>query len=194
MTIWTMQPVEVFDLLKKDKILYCDETKATYLADEGIEFRTQYNWMTSQIIKRIGKPPIGVNYPFWAWHTRDWKHKKPDLREIGYGYKGEKSVRLELEMTNEEVVLSDEEEWHYVLNNFYLGDAESEDEWDKEQEVIDALPELERQKAIEISWEKIFDLNTVVDTKWKIKGRYIQATFWSLRYDQVKNIRYFTAR
>lgn len=46
------------------------------------DFKNAYDWLVVKMEERISKLN-GVNYPVWAWHTRDWKHKKPDLRESG---------------------------------------------------------------------------------------------------------------
>jgi hypothetical protein len=49
-------------------------------------------------------PPNGIKYPIWAWFQ--WsseKHRKPDLRCSGFGNKGEKMVRLTIDVNDKEV-------------------------------------------------------------------------------------------
>ena len=78
---------------------------------------------------RVGNPPDGVNYPIWAWHTVDWKHQKPDLAKTEFRKKGNQ-VCIELEMPEDKVLLSDEEMWHFVLNDYFIGDSENEEDFD----------------------------------------------------------------
>ncbi len=46
----------------------------------GAGIRRNYEWLISQMIKRIGPPPEGVVYPVWAWYKQNGKRKKTDLR------------------------------------------------------------------------------------------------------------------
>ena len=142
---------------------------------------------------RIGKRPKGVSYPIWAWHTRDWQHKKPDLRNIGLGNKGEKSVCIEIEIPDNEVLLHDYDAWHYVLNNWWYDGSFSERDWEKKHNWFDKLSNEEKEILTKKSWERIFDVSSFKND-WFQKGRYIQATFWVLYLKDVKNVRYFIAR
>ena len=56
--------------------------------------------------KRQITHPKDLTLPLWAWHTRDWKHKKPDLRNIGLGTPGEKSVCIEFEIDDKVCFIS----------------------------------------------------------------------------------------
>lgn len=157
-------------------------------------FRERYKWLCDEMIKKIGKPPKGVKYPVWGWHTRNFKHKQPDLRNAGYSYRGDKMVCIELEIPDNQVVLSDFDNWHFVLNNLYLdincSDKKSYDELYKN---LNNLPEKEKEKKIKESWKNIFDIEPV-DTEWQRKGSWIQATFWEIKKENIKNVRFFTAK
>jgi hypothetical protein len=142
---------------------------------------------------RIGRRPNGVSYPIWAWHTRDWKHKKPDLRNIGLGNKGEKSVCIEVEVPDNQVVLTDFDVWHFVLNKWYFDDSYSEEEWEKLHAKYDRLDRDVKEKVKIQSWQKVFDISPF-QNEWCQRGRYIQATFWVLYLKDVKDVRFFTAR
>lgn len=104
-------------------------------------------------------------------------------------YVGE-NVILELEIPDDDVLLSDEENWHYVLNNWYLHDVNNdEDKWNEIDAWFDNLP-LDKQEAIKRKpWERIFDKDNA-DNNWK----FVQATFWELRTEQIKSVRKFTGR
>lgn len=83
MKLWTVQPQEVISIIEKTGEFICDETKSDK------DFRKAYEWIAKEMDKRHIVHPEGLVLPLWAWHTRDWKHKKPDLRNIGLGTPGE---------------------------------------------------------------------------------------------------------
>ena len=192
MRLWTVQPAEVWEILKEQGYFICEPEKSDYLSTEW-GFKKSYDWLVNQMDMRIGKRPKGVSYPIWAWHTRDWQHKKPDLRNIGLGNKGEKSVCIEIEIPDNEVLLHDYDAWHYVLNNWWYDGSFSERDWEKKHNWFDKLSNEEKEILTKKSWERIFDVSPFKND-WFQKGRYIQATFWVLYLKDVKNVRYFIAR
>lgn len=139
---------------------------------------------------RVGLPPNGVQYPFWAWALIDGVSKKPDLRRTEFNnYFGE-NVVLELEIPDTDVLLSDEENWHYVLNDWYLHDVNDEnDKWEEVDAWFDSLPSGEQGLLKRKSWERIFDKHDA-DNGWN----FVQATFWELKTEQVKSVRRFNGR
>lgn len=191
MRVWTVQPLDAYEVLMKNNILTCNPLLSENIQD--FHFGEAYNWLIKEMTSKIGPPPKGVEYPIWAWHTMNWKHKKPDLRESGYLARGQKAVLLELEIPDDQVVLSDFDAWHFVLNKWYYSDAKNEEESDKADAEFEALPENEKQVALENSWKNIFDI-TPFENDWTVKGRYVQATFWELKTEYIKKTQFFTAR
>lgn len=193
MRLWTIQPFEVWEELNRKGYFICDPKKADYISDKEWNFKESYDWLVNQMELRIGRRPKGVSYPIWAWYMRDWKHKKPDLRNVGLGTKGEKSVCIEIEIPNNQVVLTDYDAWHYVLNNWYFDNSTCEEEWEKLHNKFDKLSN-EKQKIVrEQSWQKIFDISPY-ESSWFQRGRYVQATFWTLYLKDVKSVQFFIAR
>ena len=70
MKLWTVQPQEVISIIEKTGEFICDETKSDK------DFRKAYEWIAKEMDKRHIVHPEGLVLPLWAWHTRDWKHKK----------------------------------------------------------------------------------------------------------------------
>jgi len=104
-------------------------------------------------------------------------------------YVGE-NVVIELEIPDDEVLLSDHENWHCVLNDWYLHDVNDEEgKWEENDAWFDNLPSDVKESVKRNSWEKIFDKDET-DNDWD----FVQATFWELRVEQVKNVRRFTGR
>lgn len=189
MRLWTIQPVEVVNILERDGIFTCNPKKSEYYND----FHDSYLWIAAEMDKRNIPHPNGLKLPLWAWHTRDWKHKKPDLRTTGLGTPGKSYVCIEFEIDDKKALLSDYNSWHYVLNHIWFDGSYSEDDWNKKQEWFNSLNPKEKENAIIKSWQNIFD---VVKRKndWFTNGRYVQVTFWELRKDMITNIRYFKAK
>ena len=141
MKLWTVQPQEVISIIEKTGEFICDETKSDK------DFRKAYEWIAKEMDKRHIVHPEGLVLPLWAWHTRDWKHKKPDLRNIGLGTPGEKSVCIEFEIDDLQVLLSDFFAWHSVLNGGFYNDSHTEAEWNEKDAWYEALSG--KQKGIE---------------------------------------------
>ena len=191
MRLWTIQPPEVFEKLQKDGRFVCDHRYEDVALWHYNDYA--YDWLAEQLRQRIGEPPEGVKYPIWAWHTMDWKHKKPDLRYGGYAKRGEKRILIEIEIPDDKVVLTDFDAWHYVLSDWYFDDAGSKEEWDSIHQWYDALPSDKQKEVKERSWLKIFDISKY-ESDWMVRGREIQATFWELRAEQVISHRSFVAK
>ena len=189
MRLWTIQPVELYKRLQKDKIIHCDSALSEHLGENSFGFDFAFDWLAEQMTKRIGDPPVGVQYPVWAWYALDGKNKKPDLRRTEFRHHTEDHVCLEIEIPDVHVLLSDEETWHIILNNGYFCAANDDAGIDAEYEWFDALPESEKYQVKLQSWDRLFDLDADYNP-----ARFVQATFWELLLDQVKSVRYFKGR
>lgn len=192
MLLWTIQPERVWRLLKQEKIFRYNPAKSVYLNGED-DFSAAYGWLAAQMEKRIGKRPEGVTYPVWAWHTFNWKHRKPDLRDHYFSAHYGAYACIEIDISEENVLLSDEENWHFVLNDWFYSGAKSEEEYDRLEAEYNGLPEEEKSKAREKSWEGVFNVEPI-DTDWHRQGCYVQAVFWELRLSQVRKVTWFGRR
>ena len=187
MTLWTIQPEELYFSILKTGRYVCDPQQI------GMpEFTEMYNWLVQQMKERIGEPPEGIIYPVWAWHTQRSKHQKPDLRSERWsnGYDGDKFVCLEIEVPDEQVLLSDYDLWSLILLDVLITETEEED--NEIEKTYKALPPEKQLKLKYENWKRVFDV-TPFDNAWMRRGAWIQATFWSLKKDMIKKVRYFTA-
>ena len=187
MILWTIQPIEVYELIQRIGVYHCDYEKSdmNYLQE-------QYDWLVREMKERIGEPPEGVSYPVWAWYMWEGTRKKPDLRRErwGNGWKGERFACMEIDILEERFILSDFNTWSIILLNGLLADTEEKVEaLEKECE---ALPSEAQKEYKYRNWENVFDL-TYVDNGWIHRGDSIQATFWELRKEDIKKVRFFTA-
>lgn len=187
MRIWTIQPLNIYEQLKNGEAYRCEFEKSQLRDSE--EFHKAYKWMADQMKKRISLPPAGAKYPIWAWHTRDWQHKKPDLRSSDMRHFTEPYVCIELEVPENEVLLSDFDAWHFVLNDFPCIECHSEEEFDQIYDNYSAMNQEEQEKVKTESWDRIFDI-TPMEDEWNINGKYIQASFWELKPEYVVSVRH----
>lgn len=175
MIITTIQPQEVYNICKEQPF-YTDITKSEYSDDEI--FIDAYKWLISVMETKIEKP-FQAEYPIWGWYRFDGKYKL-DLRQHTRIYPPN-YYAITLDIPDDQVLLSDFESWHAVLNKFVLHDLYNENESDfyKNDDYYDRLKESDPNKYHELmvqSWYHIFDLKPNSFSS----GEFIQATFWKI--------------
>lgn len=94
--------------------------------------------------------------------------------------KGLECVLLEVELREEDVLISDFEAWHCVLNRWYLL-------WEDEDEDQPPL-------SIKESWERIFELERLQsDPMWKTSSPMYQGVTGKIPVEQVISVTEFIA-
>lgn len=179
MTLYTIQPLHLYENLILHKSLL---NTGDFINDYTKEFLDSYNWMVEQMLRYGLSKPKKSNYPFWAWYKYSSEKNKPDLRHSAHAPRDTKCVCLELEISDNLVLLSNFDLWHCVLNNIPIFD---DSEWDKKYAEYKKLSTISQNKIKKGSWEKIF--TDLTDSP-------IQATFWELKNQDIKDVRFFTAR
>jgi hypothetical protein len=186
--LWSIQEPTVWDCLQRDGVLSVDPNciDPSYLP--------AYDWLRDQMAGRV--PGYTGCYPWWAWHQ-----PKPDLRSWPgrSHYPGGLSVRLELAVPTERVLLSDYMAWHAVLNHHFLGLTDGEGEaWDAElamcgiDQYLPTLPD-PWNGWMRRSWERIFDLDALAaGGSWSAES--VQATFERLELAHVVAVTEFVTR
>ena len=194
MRLWTIQGIKIYEQLKREGIAYC--TKPEWGDDELFVYA--YQWMAKQMRQRIGEPPIkDIEYPMWAWYQYDSaKRNKPPRSplEVSEGL----SAYMEIELPDNELLLSDFSAWHHVLNQLPLDDYDAISK--ETHRMADAaghhlqFAEYDKllQERIEKSWEAVFDLNRRDDVigKQHRRNRSIQATFWALKQENIVSVEF----
>ena len=187
MILWTMQPLQIYEMIQRMGVYRCDPARSSMMR---MEFTEQYDWLVAKMTERIGPPPEGVKYPVWAWYKQNGKRHKPDLRSErwGYGGDGEPYTCLEIGVPDDQVVLSDFDSWHVPLNNWLLSDTKEEDA--AQESYYKSLTEVQQKAYREWNWERIFDV-TPFENDWIRQGDWVQATFWELKKEQIRAVRFF---
>ena len=171
MTLWTIRSEKAWHSAKKMGFIW-NSTDIEF-------FLTQYHWMAKQMRERLNVPTRRIiTFPVWAWA------KRPDLRNEKHHYNG-RQVLIEFEDDKKNVLLSDFDNWHFVLNTWYFGTQKETNafEWDRKRAglefgVFEQLPWNFRMR-MEESWEKVFDIK---------KKSLVQATLWDIPLENVKKI------
>ena len=187
MILWTSQEEAVYNELLKTGVYRCDLNLSSMK-----DCREKYDWLVRQMKQRIGPPPEQVTYPVWAIYQQDDKRRKPDLRRERWevGCDGERFACIEIEIPDRDVLLSDFDAWCMLLSDFLISDTEQEGCCLEAQ--YEALSPSEKRRMKEKNWERVFDLSPL-NSDWMRRGYDIQATFWELRLEQVRDVRFFRA-
>lgn len=197
--LWSIQSDQAWKALQSSGVLHTD---ARYAFED---FTLAYAWMAEQMAKRLpATRPIADALPLWAWYQYDGENKrKPDLSRAGHLPRGERGVRIEFEIDDDLVLLSDFEVWHYVLNYWYLPASMGKDEEFEARLAKQSLsfyttkplPDPVLDEEIRTSWERIFDLEWAEkDIAAPRAQKSIQATFWELPLQSVRQADEFVAR
>lgn len=184
MVLWTIQPVEVFEELMESGIYCCVPEKSENCAD----FHNAYDWMEEKMISIIGPKPAGIKRPIWAWYCWDGKRIKPDMK-LDEFRESDNVVVMEIDIPDDQVLLTDYNCWHAVLNNSYYHYEKTNEEWEKENKRYGSLPINEQERVKLQSWDK----DVIVAAATCQPMVYIQATFWELKRNQVKHIWFYPA-
>lgn len=129
MLLWTIQNYTAYENMQKTGLLTASEN---HLFCED-DFKFAYDWMGDKMKEHRLMPSTRINYPVWAWYQWEGKRKRRDMREAGHAKRGEKIVQLTMEVPDEDVLLSDFDLFHYVLNYWYLPINEQDDKFFEEE-------------------------------------------------------------
>lgn len=191
--LWTIQDLPAWERLQRDGVLRADGRRVPPY------YRDAYRWMSEQM--RLRLPPNPSRFPLWGWYRWQGVSRcRPDLRCAGHLERRVPGVRIEVDLPDSTVLLSDFGAWHCVLNRSFLPLNDSEDDAlaaELETEGVDhrwPYPEPFRSRVVS-SWQHIFDMDAGDADCWgPSSGRSLQATFWELTLSQVRRFDAFTAR
>ncbi len=183
MKLWTVQPLSILEEINETGVYRCRE-ELSYNLSKKNSLKKQYQWLINKMEQRIGNRPQGVEYPVWAWHTWDFERRCPDADSAAFLERTEDKVLLTLEIPDESVVLTDFDAWQLVMSGAYLTNETDENKLEAQEDYLVSLEGEALQQAIEQSWELVFD-TTKIDTEKLQWGRYIQATIWQIRAEDI---------
>lgn len=142
--VYTIQNAKVLDKLN---------SSGTYKTDRRFicfaHFKKPYQWLANQAKRRI--PGWTEDRPIWVWL------KRPDLRRnrFVYGTNNERLVLIELEVPRDQVLISDFDTWHCVLNESYLPLSNKDfDQFYEKYEKVSGDLTKPGQDLLQKSWER----------------------------------------
>ena len=179
MKLFTIQPKSVLNEINKKGFYTCDIKKSSTvdLTDENKSYNKFYNaykYLVSKMNEKIENKE-NIEFPVWAWY----KYKDYTFNDFASYENGEDIYFIEIEIDDDKVLLTDHSDWHAVLNDYPIIDENKD--FDKEWERLNSLSSSNLKKEKLSSWEKIFlDKDS--------KNNYIQATFFILKKENIKNV------
>lgn len=186
MILWTVQPATAVEDINKYGSFRCVAEKS-YNLSKSNSLKPQYSWLIEKMKKRIGDPPSGVTYPIWAWHTWEYERRQPDTDSAAFVERDYDTVCFVLDVPDNEVVLTDFDAWQIVMNGWYLSYEQNEEKLDALLERLESLSDDEQLEMIKASWENVFLIDELRSENFS-RGEYIQATFWEIKKEYVKEI------
>jgi hypothetical protein len=147
--------------------------------------------MMEQMWERI--PGYSGAFPIWFWYS-----PKPDLRNSGHLNRGERALKIELELPRELLLLSDFQAWNCILNREHLSLSWRDSrEWDRKVKGHDQyhsiLPE-PLESELQSSWTRIFDLGLIKRSRLWAPASSIQGVVERVLLSEVRDVREFVAR
>lgn len=168
MKIWTFKEQSQFESLKANGELYGDYSKILETWDHFIE---PYNWIKTKI------PKMNKDYyPIWAWT------KKPKLSHpLFSNYKNSQQLLIELEVPDQDCLLSCFSLWHCVLNDMVVCNHDNDKIYDRYKRLEKSNPS--RYEKLKLrSWDRI------LNPKWFETTEYLQVCVAKIEKSQIKSI------
>lgn len=178
MLVYTQQPFSVWQQVYLTGVYYPMPGHESLMKNIDNNWKLAYNWMTNQLASQVSKPKKAT-LPIWWWPITKNYFPKCDPS----------NVTILAEIPKTELLASNFELWHFVLNRFYLhsNQNETEDEWNQTENQFDSLPAKKQHQLMLQSWQHIFDLKECHDyhdiqlVSWNIQSKHV---FRVLNYQQ----------
>jgi hypothetical protein len=177
MRLWTIRSEKAWRSAQKG---FSGEFFIWNSADAEWSFQTAYHWMAKQMRERLRIPTRRlITFPVWAWV------KRPDLRWERHNYHG-RQVLIEFEEDAKNVLLSDFDNWHFVLNSYYLGTQKDTNTYERDLKKAG----LRFRRFEQLPW----DFRIRVEKSWEAgvfkirKKSTVQATLWEIPLKNIKKV------
>lgn len=196
MIVWSIRSVSELKILETHGRFFTADQKVPDFR------RDSYAWMAARLGKQVARPPY-INFPVWAWYQwRGPTHPRPDLRVSSHLPRGMEGALIKLDIPEHQLLLSDFQRWHAVLNRHYLPESRRDEErFERALRHSGVKPKWPYPEPfateVEQSWERIFDLSMRMYRRnyWGPRDKVaIQAVFWEIRTENVIEVRRFHAR
>lgn len=184
MIVWSIIPVKDYIILKYyGELAMVDITKSptvTYRYKDRIEvddnvLRT-YNWISNKLREKDPED-YGLKYPRWFWYRYNNVEGKDMINELFSEecLSRDNCMLCSFNLNDNKVLLSDHEDWHAPLNNWYCS---TDDKWTEDGELKFTFTEEQKIK----SWNRIFDIEN---------KPFVQGITWKLFYKDLVDVRFY---
>ena len=187
MIAWSIISIKDYVILKYyGELAMLDITKSptvTYHYKDRIEVDDNilraYNWISNKLREKDPED-YGLKYPRWTW----CRYNNVEGKGIIDEFLSEECVSRHncmicgFNINDNKLLLSDHEDWHAPLNNWYCS---TDDEWTEDGELKFTFTEEQKIK----SWDRIFDMEN---------KPYVQGITWKLFYKDLVDVRFYRGR
>jgi hypothetical protein len=164
-----------------------DPNHSDSIRNDAVKFKEAYTWLYGKAVER-GLVDTGRGM-IWAWYRFGKEgRRKPDVRTLRrMNTSGKKMCCMTLEVPDDKVLLMDTNQWSLRLTGSSCITAEEEamdvEEFVKRQDELYAMPEADRLRYNESTWDLVFDTS---------RATSIEAVFFGLDRSMVKAVQFFT--
>lgn len=186
MRLWTVQPIEVYNQVMSAEGYSVNPNHSDSISNDTAKYKEAYAWLHGKAVER-GLVDSGRGM-IWAWYRFGKEgRRKPDVRTLRkMNTPGRKMCCMTLEIPDEKVLLIDSDQWNLRLNGSACLTAEEEamdgEGFDKRQDELYAMPETDRLRYNESTWDLVFDSTRA----WSI-----EAVFFGLDRSMIKAAQFF---
>lgn len=141
--LYTVKDYYSFSQLMENHMFFANKKIVTdFWKEWSPNFISSYRWINNECKKRIKN--YKYDSPVWAWL------KRPNANSLKIEYKDQPFYIIEFKAKLDEILVSDFEKWHFVLNNLFLP-----------KNLNESFPHNmeHNQKEIINSWNNIFDID-----------------------------------
>lgn len=208
MILQTIQPLSIWKDLQANSIVFSKPNYEIYGGlDSTWNFKNAYDWMKEQMRFKNIIPHNNETDIFWGWAwAGDRGKQKIDLRTRRHQL-NEPHVLLTLNKKPQDVLLSNFELWHYVLNYWKIHEnKEQETMWDNLGDNYNYFLNKplgnDMHLQIENSWQAIFKLKLesdyfLIDMNQSVlkyldfaeEKQIVQGTFWNISLCEVQEVK-----
>lgn len=184
MILYTIQNKKKWKEFKKTGILKSHEK---FICDKS--FLDSYDWLENKMRKMLPTSDITCVHPIWAWYK--YNGEAPNIKNKGFLSKGKIAYLIKFEVDDNLVLLSDFNKWHLILNH-------SEEDLKSKNTILsfeegDDILDYQNEGFIFDGNNFTYNWNNIILNK-NTNIKFVQATLWYVKYEQVISFKKFKAK
>ena len=147
MKLLTVQPKEIIKSLKKGETVYPNDEKILNYHLDGYDdgLIKAYDWLTEKMEEKGKNKTRNSKYPFWAWKKYDGEVDFDNINKEDFINDQFFEGLIIIDIPEEDLILSDFDSWHSVINDEYFNFSMNEEEYDRNDSWYESLSDSEKK-------------------------------------------------